>query len=81
MIQAGADRADLLNVTTSQLTMTDASGPRAWSPPTLENRVVEFEAATTIPDCDWEWKFSELVDSICTDYDTPLPSFTSFSWD
>ena len=68
-------------MTTSQLTMTFASAPRTWGPPTLETPVVELEMATTIPDCDWESKFSELVDSICTEYDTPLPSFTSYSWD
>jgi len=70
-----------LIVTTSQLTMTGASALRAWDPPTLETPVVELEMVTMIPDCDWEWKFSELVDSICTEYDTPLPSFTSYSWD
>lgn len=63
------------------MSTTIAPDTRTWGPPTLETPVVDTHNGTTIPDCDWEWKFSELVDSICTDYDTPLPSFTSFSWD
>ena len=60
--------------------MTIGSIVRTWGPPTVETPFVELETVT-IPDCDWESKFSELVDSICTEYDTPLPSFTSYSWD
>jgi hypothetical protein len=68
-----------LIVTNSQLTMTVAPAPLAEGSPTAET-LVATEIESTIPDCDWEWKFSAVVDSICADYGT-LPSFTSFSWD
>ncbi len=73
-------------MTTSQLTMTLTSAPHAWGPPTLETAVITATAAmpdvvTSIPDCDWESKFSEVVDAICADYGSSLPSFMSLRWD
>ena len=73
-------------VTTSQLTMTLAPAPHTWGPPTAETAVIAAAGATaeiaaSIPDCDWASKFSEVVDSICADYGTDLPSFMSLRWD
>ena len=34
-----------------------------------------------VPDCEWESKFSSVVDSVCRDYTGELPSFLDLTWD
>mgnify|MGYP005818981161 CR=1 FL=1 len=53
------------------------TGPAApWAAPTGEVPVVPG----FVPDCDWESRFSNVVDSICRDYKEQLPSFLEFTW-
>jgi hypothetical protein len=58
-------------------TVTDTT--QTWGSPT-DLVWADTSVPAAMPDCNWEWKFSSIVDSVCAHY-KDLPSFMSLSWD
>ena len=75
----GATAPICLIVTTSQITNAVHDTAQTWGSIT-EIVWADGPVATAMPDCNWEWKFSSIVDSVCADY-KDLPSFMSLRWD
>lgn len=80
LAQESCDVADPITVSNSTLEMNLTTLPAPWAAPTGEQPIIGGTVAL-IPDCDWESKFSEVVDSICNDYTGELPSFLDLTWD
>ncbi len=69
--------SDQLNVTILDVQTAAPTAAYDWS----ETDMVPASDARRLPDCEWELKFSSVVDSICDSGTTPQLSFLSFSFD
>jgi hypothetical protein len=69
--------SDLQNVTILDVQTAAPTAAYDWS----ETDMVPAADAGLIPDCEWELKFSSVVDSICDSASSPTLSFLSFSFD
>jgi len=63
-------------VSNATLEMTMNAAPTLTAPAGVEPTGPGF-----VPDCEWESKFSSVVDSVCRDYTGELPSFLDLTWD